>query len=69
MEMLAGSKELIQESNNPVKVTHEITAGINEMTVGAEQINTAVNCMNELSGKNRQNIDMVMKEVSQFKVA
>jgi methyl-accepting chemotaxis protein len=69
MEMLAGSKEVIHESNNLAKVTNEITAGMNEMAVGAEQINVAVNRVNELSGKNRHNIDMLVKEVSQFKVA
>jgi methyl-accepting chemotaxis protein len=41
---------------------------MNEMAAGAEQINTAVNAVNELSAKNRENIDILVKEVSRFKV-
>jgi methyl-accepting chemotaxis protein len=39
------------------------------MAVGAEQINTAVNRVNEISGKNKENIDILAREVSRFKVA
>ena len=67
-EMLEGSKEVIQESENLEKATQEITSGMNEMASGAEQINVAVNRVNELSGKNREGIEMLIKEVSRFKV-
>jgi methyl-accepting chemotaxis protein len=67
-EMLEGSKEVIQESKNLEKVTQEITGGMNEMATGAEQINVAVNRVNELSGQNRDNIDVLVREVSRFKV-
>jgi methyl-accepting chemotaxis protein len=67
-EMLDGAKEVIQESNNLEKATQEITFGMNEMASGAEQINTAVIQVNELSGKNREGIDSLIKEVSRFKV-
>jgi len=67
-EMLAGAKEVIQESQNLEKATQEITGGINEMASGAEQINIAVNNVNEISAKNREGIDMLIKEVSRFKV-
>ena len=40
-----------------------------EMASGAEQINVAVNHVNEISGKNREGIDALMKEVSRFKIA
>ncbi len=68
MEMLEGSTEVIRESKNLEKVTQEIAGGMNEMASGADQINTAVNRVNELSGKNRENIDMLLKEVAKFKV-
>ena len=68
LEMLEGSKEVIQESKNLERVTQEITGGMNEMANGAEQINIAVNQVNEISGKNRENIDMLVREVSKFKV-
>jgi len=67
-EMLNGSKEVIQESHNLEKITMEITGGMNEMASGAEQINIAVNHVNEISGKNREGIEMLLREVSMFKV-
>jgi methyl-accepting chemotaxis protein len=66
--MLEGAKEVIQESNNLEKATQEITSGMNEMASGADQINVAVNQVNEISGKNREGIDTLMREVSRFKV-
>ncbi|MCL2805235.1 MAG: methyl-accepting chemotaxis protein [Treponema sp.] len=68
-EMLNGAKEVIQESNNLEKVTQEITSGMNEMASGAEQINVAVHHVNEISIKNREGIDVLIKEVSRFKVS
>jgi methyl-accepting chemotaxis protein len=69
MEMLEGSKEVIQESKNLERVTQEITGSMNEMATGTEQINAAVNRVNEISGKNRENINLLVQEVSRFKVA
>jgi methyl-accepting chemotaxis protein len=67
-EMLEGSKEVIQESNNLEKATQEITSGMNEMASGADQINVAVHQVNEISNKNREGIETLMREVSRFKV-
>ena len=67
-EMLNGSKEVIEESRNLETATQEITQGMNEMVTGVEQVNIAVNHVNELSRKNRENIALLMKEVSSFKV-
>ena len=67
-EMLEGSKEVISESNNLEKATQEITSGMNEMANGAEQINVSVNHVNEISGKNREDIALLLQEVSRFKV-
>ncbi|MDR0321240.1 MAG: methyl-accepting chemotaxis protein [Treponema sp.] len=68
-EMLEGSKEVIQESKHLEKVTQEITGSMNEMASGTEQINVAVNRVNEISGKNRENINLLVQEISKFKVA
>jgi len=68
-EMLEGAQEVIKESQNLEKVTQEITSGMNEMATGADQINIAVHQVNDLSGKNRDRIDSLMREVSKFKVA
>jgi methyl-accepting chemotaxis protein len=67
-EMLEGSKQVIQESKNLETMTQEITNGMNEMAAGADQINAAVTRVNEISGQNRENIDVLVKEVSKFKV-
>ena len=68
-EMLEGSREVIQESQNLDQVTQEITGGINEMATGTAQINDAVNKVNEITIKNREKIDLLVREVSLFKVA
>jgi methyl-accepting chemotaxis protein len=67
-EMLEGANEVIQESDNLEKTTQEITGGMNEMASGAEQINTAVHHVNEISSRNREGIDILVREVSRFKV-
>ena len=67
-EMLEGSKEVIEESRNLEKATQEITGGMNEMATGAEQINVSVNRVNELTGQNSDNIDILVREVSRFRI-
>ncbi|GHV76955.1 methyl-accepting chemotaxis protein [Spirochaetia bacterium] len=68
LEMLEGSKEIITEGKNLEMATQEITNGMNEMATGADQINVAVNRVNEISGDNKENIDILVREVSRFKV-
>jgi methyl-accepting chemotaxis protein len=41
---------------------------MNEMAAGADQINVAVNRVNAISGQNKENIDVLVNEVSKFKV-
>jgi len=67
-EMLEGSKEVMNESRNLERVTQEITGGMNEMATGADQVNAAVHNVNDISTKNRQSIEALIKEVSRFKV-
>jgi methyl-accepting chemotaxis protein len=67
-EMLEGSREVISEGKNLEMATQEITNGMNEMATGADQINIAVNQVNNISGQNKENIDILVKEVSRFKV-
>jgi methyl-accepting chemotaxis protein len=67
-EMLEGSQEVIQEGRNLEMVTQEITNGMNEMAAGADQINVAVTQVNNISGENKQNIDILVREVSKFKI-
>jgi methyl-accepting chemotaxis protein len=67
-EMLEGSKQVIQESKNLEMTTQEIMNGVNEMSAGTDQINIAVNRVNEISVLNKENIDVLVREVSKFKV-
>jgi methyl-accepting chemotaxis protein len=67
-EMLDSSKEVIQGSKTLELGSQEISGGMNEMAIGAEQINVAVNRVNELTGQNRDNIDVLVREVSRFKI-
>jgi len=67
-EMLEGAQQVIVESQNLEKATQEITSGMNEMANGADEINVAVHHVNEISGKNREGIDVLVKEVAKFKV-
>jgi methyl-accepting chemotaxis protein len=67
-EMFHGSSEVREESKNLELVTREITDGMNEMAIGAEQINVAVTEVNELSRQTRSSIDVLVDEVSRFKV-
>ncbi|MHC6202524.1 methyl-accepting chemotaxis protein [Breznakiellaceae bacterium SP9] len=67
-EMLEGSRQVITEGRNLETATQEISGGMNEMASGAEQINVAVNAVNDLSGRNKENIDILVREVSRFKV-
>jgi methyl-accepting chemotaxis protein len=68
VEMLNGSKEVMNESQNLEKITQEITSGMNEMASGADQMNVAIHYVSEISGKNSEAIDALLKEVSRFKV-
>jgi methyl-accepting chemotaxis protein len=67
-EMLEGSRQVIQESKNLELATQEITGGINEMAVGADQINESVNHVNTITGKNKETIETLVREVAKFKV-
>jgi methyl-accepting chemotaxis protein len=67
-EMLEGSRQVIEEGKNLEMVTAEITNGMNEMATGADQINVAVSRVNTISGENKTNIDILVGEISKFKV-
>ncbi|MHC6202528.1 methyl-accepting chemotaxis protein [Breznakiellaceae bacterium SP9] len=67
-EMLEGSRQVITEGKNLEMATAEISGSMNEMAAGADQINVAVNEVNNLSGRNKENIDILVREVSRFKI-
>jgi methyl-accepting chemotaxis protein len=67
--MRGGSREVIKESKILEQITSEIGNGMQEMASGAEQIDIAVHRVNDISLENKRQIDMLMAEVSRFKIA
>jgi methyl-accepting chemotaxis protein len=67
-EMNAGSREVIATSRTLESITQEITNSMNEMVAGAEQINAAVGQVNEISGRNKSDIEELLQEVDKFKI-
>jgi methyl-accepting chemotaxis protein len=67
--MLGNSRAVIQESKALERITAEIGNGMTEMASGAEQIDTAVHRVNDISVENKRQIELLMAEVSRFKVA
>jgi len=68
-EMRTGSKEVINEGKNLEIITQEITGGMNEMATGADQINIAVNQVNDLTVVNHDKVETLMREVDRFRVS
>ena len=67
-DMAAESKEVITQSGSLKQITSEVAGGMDEMAIGADQINTAVNEVNGISIKNKDNIGKLMEEIGKFKV-
>jgi methyl-accepting chemotaxis protein len=61
-------KDVLSGTSSVEKITSEITFGMNEMTRGAEQINSAVLRVNEISRENKRNIETLSGAVSKFRV-
>jgi len=66
--MFEAAKDVIQESTSLETATHEIASSMTEMASGADQINLAVGHIKKISGINRENITVLVNEVSRFKV-
>jgi methyl-accepting chemotaxis protein len=58
----------MKESKRLEHITEEISQGMQEMAAGADQINTAVVRVNDISIENKRQIEALMGEVSHFKV-
>jgi methyl-accepting chemotaxis protein len=67
-EMTAEGEGVMRQSKDLEGIASEMANGMEEMAKGADQINIAVNRVNEISGENKTNIDALNGEVSKFKV-
>jgi methyl-accepting chemotaxis protein len=68
VQMLSNSREVIETSKGMEAITQEISNGMGEMATGADQINIAVNRVNEISGTNKEDIDELIREVDKFRI-
>ncbi|MDR1867176.1 MAG: methyl-accepting chemotaxis protein [Treponema sp.] len=67
-EMLFKSQEAIETSKHVEAITEEISHGMSEMAIGAEQINIAVHRVNDVSGTNKDDINELVSEVNKFQI-
>ena len=67
-EIAAESREVSSKNAMLNRISSEVTNSIDEMSIGAEQINIAVVHVNEISGTNKSSIDALSSEVFRFKV-
>jgi methyl-accepting chemotaxis protein len=67
-EILEGSKEVIKESRNLEMATQHISDSMTKMAASANQINEAVNRVNQISAANKDHVNSLVTEVSRFKV-
>jgi hemerythrin-like metal-binding protein len=65
-EMQQGSAEIINEGKSLEKATSEITNGMNEMAIRAAEVNNSVTHVNAISGKSKNNIDVLREAISHF---
>ncbi|MDR2534671.1 MAG: methyl-accepting chemotaxis protein, partial [Treponema sp.] len=61
-------RQVIKESKTLEELTAGITNGMNEMVAGADQIDSEVRHVNDISVHNKKQIDVLLTEVSKFKV-
>ena len=67
-EMLHGSEGVAKEMEKLDGLTRVITDSMNEMAAGATQISNAVQEVAEITSKNKDSIEGLVKEVGKFKV-
>ncbi|MDR3172300.1 MAG: methyl-accepting chemotaxis protein [Treponema sp.] len=67
--MMTGSKEIIGEGKNLEMLSADLTNGMNETASGMDQINTAVMRIQEISLENTQSIEVLVREITKFKIA
>ena len=66
--MLVGGKGVADEMRKLDQLTAVIKDSMNEMAAGVQQINRAVQEVNDLARKNKDSIEGLAEEVGKFKV-
>ncbi len=68
VKMLLNTKNVIVDGEKLGRITDEVTNSMNEMASGVQQINSAVNTVNDISRENKDSIETLVREVEQFKI-
>lgn len=68
VEMLRGGENVANEMTKLENLTKTIENNMNEVALGAVQINKAIDEVNEITQQNKHSIDNLIHEVNQFKV-
>ena len=66
--MLIGGENVASEMRRLDELTRVITDSMNEMSVGAVQIDNTVQEVNGIVAKNKQNIEDLAAEMRKFKI-
>jgi methyl-accepting chemotaxis protein len=67
--MLTGSKEVIGEGKNLDALTADLTNGMSETATGMSQINAAITRIQSISQENKEDIAILIQEITKFKIA
>jgi methyl-accepting chemotaxis protein/cytosine/uracil/thiamine/allantoin permease len=67
-EMLAGTNEVLEECVNLETLTTDLTVRMKDIAAGMTQINIAVARVSAISHENRESIEVLIKEISRFKI-
>jgi methyl-accepting chemotaxis protein len=68
-EMAAESRGVLLQSRDLENMAIEIAGGMEEMAIGADQINSVTGEVSAISGKNKNSIGALNNEIAKFKVA
>jgi methyl-accepting chemotaxis protein len=66
--MLSAGREVLAEMDRLIAATQEISDGMAEMAAGTEQINGAVNHVNDISRQNEESIESLARQVARFTI-
>jgi len=67
-EMLSGSREVVDEGQNLEKLTAALTGGMKVIVENVTALNTIVSRADEISRDNKESIDVLLEEISRFKI-
>ena len=68
LQMQNASSEVISEGKNLENLTGEVTNAINDIVLGIDAITGAVRRSSEISQKNNEDIEVLMQEISKFRI-